>query len=99
MIKPSQLETVILGQWILKEGQIFRDPICLRIEDLISNYFLKIGDSQESGEWETLFKDPNDGRLWERTFPNGELHGGGPPKLSIISEQTARIKYSFFKPS
>ena len=45
------------------------------------------------GAWETLFRDPDDGRYWERVYPQGDLHGGGPPQLQVIDEAEAKRKY------
>ena len=66
---------------------------CERIQHLISNVLVKLGVSKEAGGWETLFLDPTDGRLWERTFPHGHMHGGGPPRLATISEDDAIRRY------
>lgn len=43
--------------------------------------------------WDTLFRDPRDGRLWELTFPQGNLFGGGPRRLAVMSGIDAREKY------
>lgn len=45
------------------------------------------------GGWSALHFDPADGRLWEFTFPESRLHGGGPPLLHVVSEEKAREKY------
>ena len=45
------------------------------------------------GGWSALHFDPADGRLWELTFPESRLHGGGPPLLHVVSEEEAREKY------
>ena len=48
--------------------------------------------------WQLLYRDPKDGRLWEQTSPQGEMHGGGPPRLAVISEEEARKRYTFSAP-
>ena len=45
------------------------------------------------GGWSALHRDPEDGRLWELTFPEGHLHGGGAPLLHVVSRQEATEKY------
>ena len=40
-----------------------------------------------------LYRDPGDGRYWELAYPNGEMHGGGPPSLIMLTEQEAKTKY------
>jgi hypothetical protein len=87
-------ETELTGKWLL-DGQTMRaDDVSQRIELLTKDVLQTLAVSRYGG-WETLFRDPSDGRLWERTYPRGELHGGGPPKLAVISEADARAKYDF----
>ena len=45
------------------------------------------------GGWRQLYRDPQDGRLWELTFPHGSLHGGGPRRLAAISSEDAKRSY------
>lgn len=91
MISPSEVE--IVGRWIEEQGQLRSDEACGRIEELTSKYLLRIANSPTWGDWETLFQDPADNRYWERTYPQGEMQGGGPPALKVISITEARSKY------
>jgi hypothetical protein len=43
--------------------------------------------------WETLYRNPATGALWEITYPHGEMHGGGPRRLSEITPSDAAAKY------
>jgi hypothetical protein len=86
-------ETDLRGRWLVKEGRVEGDTVCERIEELIRRVLTKLGNDPSG--WDTLYQDPRDGRLWERTYPQGELHGGGPPRLTVISEADARVKYDF----
>ncbi len=69
------------------------DAVCERIEWLVAQHLQKITDSPEFGAWETLYCDPEDGRYWERTYPQGEMHGGGPPQLKCLTSREASEKY------
>lgn len=89
--KPRPNETSIICNWIKVGDRIEGDPACERIEFLTYEYLEKIG-TDESG-WDTLFRDPEDGRYWERIYPSSHMHGGGPPTLAVMSEGEARIKY------
>jgi hypothetical protein len=84
---------VLTGSWIVRDGRIRADSVCDRIEWLISRELQMVANSPEWGGWETLYKDPNDGRYWERTYPQGDLHGGGPPQLRLITPEQATKKY------
>lgn len=86
-------ERILRGNWIVQDGRVRGDAVCERIEWLISYRLHKIAVSLEAGAWETLYQDPDDGRYWERTYPQGEMHGGGPPQLKQISSAEIGQKY------
>jgi hypothetical protein len=87
-------ETVLKGSWINVNNVMHGDAVCERIDWLIKNELREMASSPKWGDWETLFQDPSDGRYWERTYPYGDLQGGGPPQLEVISEDKARAKYN-----
>jgi Immunity protein 27 len=86
-------ETSLVGKWIVEDGQIRRDSTCDRIDWLTTHHLHKIAISKQWGAWETLFQDPDDGRYWEQTYPSGDMHGGGPPALNVLSKEQAKAKY------
>jgi hypothetical protein len=86
-------DSLLTGYWLVQNGKAHGDAACERIEWLLSHHLLKVADSLEGGGWETLYRDPDDGRYWERTFPQGELQGGGPPQLRCLTADEARQKY------
>jgi len=93
-MKPLEpTETDLTGRWIVVNGKVVGDAATERIEWLTARALEKIAFSPESGAWETLFRDPNDGRYWERTYPKSHMHGGGPPRLWNIAEEEAQKKY------
>ena len=80
---------IMTGQWLERDGEAVADEVCQEIKWLIDTHLEKIaGDG-----WETLFRDRRDGRLWERTYPMGEMHGGGPPRLARVSREQAEKRY------
>lgn len=90
----SSDETAIVGRWVASaSGHIEADGVCERIDWLTKNALELIAFSKDFGAWETLFRDPVDGRLWERTYPEGHLQGGGPPMLKAIAAEEAQKKY------
>jgi hypothetical protein len=84
-------ESDLVGQWLATGNRIEGDAICVRIEWLVSTRLIRLA-TDRSG-WDTLFRDPRDGRLWERTYPDAHLHGGGPPRLITITSEAAAAKY------
>jgi Immunity protein 27 len=91
MTKLQPTETILTGRWLVHAGQA--DSTTERIKWLISHCLQKIADSPQWGAWETLYKDPDDGRYWERTYPQGEMQGGGPPELRYLTAEEASQKY------
>jgi hypothetical protein len=90
-MKLTPTETELIGGWEMVVGRVRADGTCERIEWLVRSYLEKIASSN----WETLFRDPVDGRYWERTYPMSEMHGGGPPSLFALSAEKAQAKYEF----
>jgi hypothetical protein len=90
-IRPE--ETELLGQWESIGTTIRGDTVATRIKNLIDTHLAKVAVA-ESG-WEILYRDPTDLRLWELTYPQSEMHGGGPPMLRCLSVEEAKAKYSF----
>ena len=82
-------ETLLKGSWIMCQGRVVVDETSQRIEGLIQNH-LKFITRDPTG-WDALYRDENDERLWELSYPESELHGAGPLQLrSIPSEEAIR---------
>lgn len=86
-------ETDVKGRWIATSGGVRADDTCRRIDWLVKEVLEELAASPEWGAWEVLYRDPSDGRYWERTYPEGDMQGGGPPRLRCISLEEARAKY------
>ena len=71
----------IIGKWILKNNQVVGDSNCELIDSMIKNELEKVGTSEDG--WNILYKS-RDGKTWELSYPESDLHGGGPPKLCLI---------------
>jgi hypothetical protein len=84
-------EVELVGQWIQRQGHVGGDQACERIEWLVAHCLERV--ATDTSGWETLFRDHNDGRFWERTYPRGEMHGGGPPTLRLLAPAIAARKY------
>jgi hypothetical protein len=95
---PSPLragEVEFVGAWVKAEGRVVGDETCKRIEALVRGTLQHVADHPTDGAWQSLFRDPADGRLWERTYPHGDWHGGGPPTIRFITEAEARGVYAW----
>lgn len=87
----STTKDKLIGEWSVVGGKLVPNEACFRIDYLINHALQRIG-TDESG-WDILYRDPKDGRLWELTYPQSHMHGGGPPKLTLMSASQANEKY------
>ena len=90
-MKLTSQESDLTGMWQLRLGTAVADATCKRIEWLIANHLVQLG--ADASGWSELYRDPEDGRLWELTWPQAEIHGGGPPRLTFITADVARSRY------
>lgn len=88
-------ETAIVGSFVVSDGRVRADDNVARIETLRRSHLIELARSPDG--WETLFRDPSDGRLWELTYPMSEMHGGGPPALTVVSPEAAAKKYALYR--
>src|ERR1051325_8426335 len=87
-------ECDLRGDWLVqKDRSVIADATEERIEWLTKHKLQSI--AKDSSGWETLYRDPRDGRLWELTYPQSEMHGGGPRRLHVVSRDEAATKYSY----
>ncbi|MEO7862490.1 MAG: Imm27 family immunity protein [Nitrospirales bacterium] len=89
MLKPT--ETSVVGHWGVADGQLVGDQNCRRIEELVAEHLVQLARSPDG--WSSLYRDPLDGRLWEHSYPQSELHGGGPPALAFMTQENALRVY------
>jgi Immunity protein 27 len=84
-------ETILIGRWVEASSGVAADATAMRIETLIEGFLDRV--AIDASGWDRLYRDPADGRLWEESYPEGHLHGGGPPKLECVSHEYATEKY------
>ncbi len=90
-MKLQPFETKLQGTIIEKDGSPNFDGVAQRIAWLTENYLTYL-TSDETG-WFSLYRDPSDNRLWEKTFADSQLQGGGVPVLSVVTDAQAAEKY------
>ncbi|HTQ02500.1 MAG TPA: Imm27 family immunity protein [Polyangiaceae bacterium] len=84
-------EERLIGTWESQQGQLKADDVAQRIDFLVASVLQRVASSPDG--WSVLYRDPDDGRLWELTYPQSETHGGGAPELRQISPSDAEEKY------
>jgi hypothetical protein len=91
ILKLTPAETDLIGEWRLDGNVLKPDATSIRIEQLIRGHLQRL--CSDSSGWDTLYRDPDDGRYWELTYPSSDSEGGGPPRLTCINLAGARAKY------
>ena len=86
-------ETHLVGNWLEDSGTLLSDPVTLRIQQLVQEHLEEI--ARDDSGWYVLYRDPDDGRLWELLYPKSEMQGGGPPELRHVPENHAADRYRF----
>jgi hypothetical protein len=71
----------IIGNWEFKKGKIIADLNCQLIESMLKEDLSEFKTSEDG--WKKQYKGKEDD-IWELTFPQSHLQGGGPPKLTKI---------------
>jgi hypothetical protein len=84
-------ETELTGQWLLVSSKVVTDDTCGRIQQLITIELVRL--ATDSSGWGALYRDSQDSRLWELSYPQSGVHGGDPPKLTCISAERAKAVF------
>jgi len=90
-MKIEPTESDLVGGWVTQQHRVVADATEIRIGQLVERDLQKI--AVNAADWCVLYGDPSDGRYWELTYPQSEMHGGGPRRLSVIDSDAARTKY------
>ena len=88
-LRPDENELV--GQWLDIGSRIVADGVAARIRFLVGERLERLAISRDKRS--ALYRDANDGRLWELTHPYPEMNSGGPPRLRVIAPADAMLKY------
>jgi hypothetical protein len=62
-------ETEIVGSWVMVNGRMTEDDASRRISLLIKTELQHVATAKDG--WEKLYRDSQDGRYWELTYPHG----------------------------
>jgi hypothetical protein len=84
-------EECLIGTWLDRGGRIEGDFTYDRIQWLLAERLERV--ATDASGWDTLWRDGRDGPLWELSYPQSHLHGGGPPELILLTREAGRVKY------
>lgn len=88
-LEPFESELIAGAE--MRDGRLVPDEAAMRIARLTESHLQQIGVTDAG--WSVLYRDPDDGRLWEHTYPESNLQGGGAAVLRVLSKEEARRRY------
>lgn len=91
-LQPGDVQ--LTGYWIDLGSGMVRDATWERIDWLVAHQLQRLAGLPQGPA--ALFRDPRDGRLWEKVHEHPQLRDGGPPRLTLLTPETAREKYGMF---
>ena len=70
--------------WVSEDGKMIARGDAAAIDDMLGTKLEKIR-SDASG-WLVVYRHRETNQLWELSYPQSEMHGGGPRRLRLIGE-------------
>jgi hypothetical protein len=80
-------ETELVGMWLDLGMKVTGDAVYDRVEWLTATRLEKLAENE--AELAELYRDPQDGRLWEKVLP----FAGGPPTLRCLTPAIAADRF------
>lgn len=68
--------------WSFENGEVVNRGDGAAINDLLATKLEKIGTHDEG--WTTIYRHRETQQVWELSYPQSEMHGGGPRRLRLI---------------
>lgn len=75
--------------WEFQNGQMRAVGEAGAIDSLLKDKFVEV----RKGNWAVLYRHKETGEFWDLTYPQGEMHGGGPRRLRVVSNPDNWIPY------
>jgi hypothetical protein len=68
--------------WVMRDGKMVAEGDCETIDNLLGSLD-RVKDGL--GGWVILYLHRNTGEFWELSYPQSEMHGGGPRRLQRLN--------------
>ncbi len=76
----------LTDRWVMSGSKVHAEGDAAEIDALLSTELVRL--SGTDGDWRTLYRHRTTGKLWELSYPQSEMHGGGPRRLRRLSLST-----------
>lgn len=81
--KSSSPLEALADHWVVRGSKVSAEGDAAKIDALLSADLIKL--STADGGWRTLYRHRRTGGLWELSYPQSEMHGGGPRRLRQLA--------------
>ncbi len=71
-------------EWIFTDGKMSAGGDGPTIRDWLATKLERVKVDLRCGAWLTLYRHLETGHFWELSYPQSEMHGGGPMLLSRL---------------
>ena len=68
--------------WVMREGKIVAEGYSMSINALLGDLDRV---ANRDGGWTILYRHRKTGEFWELSYPQSEMHGGGPRRLRRVN--------------
>ena len=66
-------------QWVLRDGRMVSEGDAAEIDRLLAQDLVFV--NADASGWRKLYQNRTNGRFWELSHPQSEMHGRGPRRL------------------
>jgi hypothetical protein len=70
--------------WYAEDGKVIAREDAAAIDEMLATKLEEV--RTEEGGWVVIFRHRDTNQLWELSYPQSELHGGGPRRLRLVDE-------------
>jgi len=75
--------------WELHDGHMRAVGDAPLIDDLLKNELVEV----RMDNWAVLYRHNETGEYWDLTYPQSEMHGGGPRRLRVVTDPSDWTPY------
>lgn len=72
--------------WISEDGKMIARGDAAAIDDMLATKLEKV--SSNASGWLVVYRHRETSQFWELSYPQSEMHGGGPRRLRLMGEET-----------
>jgi hypothetical protein len=73
----------LADHWIMRGSRMSNEGDAAKIDGLLSKELVEVAATDDG--WRKLYRHRATGNFWELSYPQSEMHGGGPRRLRELA--------------